>query len=103
MPDLSELNAIHSPSGEKCGLPSTAGVLVNLRASPPVLGTIQRSPPYSKAICELLMAGCLNIRVPCAFTDHWIENRRTVNKVFVIVERGSMLLVLVSRCEDYRI
>jgi hypothetical protein len=55
--DRFELNASHSPSGDRCGSCSTAGVLVNRRASPPLRSTIHRSPPCANAMCWALTVG----------------------------------------------
>src|SRR5579885_3567379 len=43
-------NASDLPSGEKSGRDSVAGLATSSRASPPVSGTVQMSPPETKAI-----------------------------------------------------
>ena len=77
MPDRFELKASHCPSGEKWGLPSTAAVLVIRRASPPVFGVTQMSPPYSKASCEVLIAGWRSSLVDCAVAWNCILKQNT--------------------------
>src|SRR5262245_41729891 len=52
LPKRSEENAIVFPSGDQHGARSYASCVVNCRASPPVDGTIHRSPLYSKQMRE---------------------------------------------------
>src|SRR5687767_7462102 len=49
-PVLVETNASRRPSGEKRGRDSVAGCETSNRATPPVIGTVQISPPDTKAI-----------------------------------------------------
>jgi hypothetical protein len=60
------VKAICEPSGEKYGSISTVGVDVKRRATPPLRGTIHKSPAYSKAMESRLTVGCRSSRVPWA-------------------------------------
>src|SRR5260370_41103154 len=50
LPVRVETNASDLPSGEKSGRDSVAGFATSNRASPPVDGTVQISPPETNAI-----------------------------------------------------
>ncbi len=66
VPDLFDENAIHFPLGDKCGLPSFAGVLVNLVVRLLAKLVVQISPAYAKATWFPLIVGSLNNLVSCA-------------------------------------
>src|SRR3984957_2409476 len=98
-PLRSEVNAIHFPSGEKCGSLSTAGVLVIRTASPPCLPTTQISPPYSKASWVALRLGCRRSRVPCA-SMALIRNRN--NNAMGKIREYHIDELIVSKYKNFR-
>src|SRR5471030_579527 len=50
LPVRVEMNASRVPSGDQSGRLSVAGLETSSRASPPTKGTVQMSPPETKAI-----------------------------------------------------
>src|SRR5215467_322106 len=57
LPAYSPLNAIHLPSGEKCGFVVCPWKLVIRRAMPPERSTVQMLFAYANAICDALTVG----------------------------------------------
>src|SRR5712692_11060135 len=52
------MNAISLPSGENAGCDTAPFPAVNRIASPPVRGTLHKSPAYTNVICDELSVGC---------------------------------------------
>jgi hypothetical protein len=80
-PAYSALNAIHFPSGEKCGLDVCPWKLVTRRAMPPARSTIQMLLAYANAIWVALTVGVRSKRVgaPLGAAASTI-NRRSASK-----------------------
>ena len=81
-PDLLDVNATHFPSGEKCGVLSTADVLVNLVVLLFVKLVVQISPPYANATLFPCIVGWRNNRVSCAKTIVEKNNAITIMLLF---------------------
>src|SRR5579872_2148463 len=63
LPAYSPLNAIHFPSGEKCGFVVRPWKLVRRRATPPPRSTTQMLLAYANAICVVLTVGVRSMRM----------------------------------------
>jgi hypothetical protein len=92
-PDLLELKAIHFPSGEKCGLLSTAGVLVILTVFSLPRSVTHISPPYVKDICVELIVGWRNSLVPWQKITLAVTQKHIIMDIHFDFARFSMQMV----------